>query len=104
MTRFIDDRIDVELEGTVRRPKALVWRGARMVVAEVLHAWSDWGFSVAATQRNWRTRRHRNYFRIRTDSGRIFEIYLDRGTKPGREAWFLFQELDAPTPEGDPPD
>jgi hypothetical protein len=95
VTRFIDDRIEVELEGTIRQPRAIVWRGARIKVADILHVWSDWGFSVAATQRNWRTRRHRNYYRIRTEDGRLFEIYLDRGTKPGREAWFLFQELDS---------
>lgn len=93
MTRFIDERIEVETEGAIRQPKAFVWRGQHVPVTEIIHAWSDWGFSPAATQRNWRTRRHRNYYRLRAKDGRVFEIYLDRGTKPGRESWYLLQEL-----------
>jgi hypothetical protein len=92
-SRFIDEPIEVTVSGTVREPAAITWRGAGYAVDEILNAWSDWGFPQGAVRRNWRTRRHRNYFRVRTSDGRIFEIYLDRGTKPGREAWFLLREL-----------
>jgi len=103
MSRFIDDRIDVVMEGTVRQPKSFVWQGRNFQVVEILHAWSDWGFSLAATRRNWRTRKHRNYYRIRTEDERIFEIYLDRGTKPGRESWYVFQEFSPDSEHDDAP-
>jgi hypothetical protein len=92
-SRFIDEPIEVALHGDVREPESFVWRGARHEVRELVHAWSDWGFSEGAGQRNWRTRRHRNYFRVRTTEGRVFEIYLDRGARPGSHNWFLLQEL-----------
>ena len=93
------------LEGEVKQPSAFVWRGEEYTVAEVVHAWPDWGFAQGAMQRNWRSRRHRNYFRVRTTSGEVYELYLDRGTKPGHQVWYLYQQLDtgeetAGRPEG----
>ncbi len=90
---FIGENIDVTTAGEPREPASFVWRDQTHVVTEVLFAWSDWGFNPAAKQRNWRSRRHRNYYRVRTDGGLVYEIYLDRGTKPGREAWILYQQL-----------
>ena len=94
-SRFIDARVEVEFDGDPKRLAAFTWGGQRFPVTELIHEWSDWGFSPAATRRNWRTRRHRNYYRVQTEGGRVFELYLDRGTKPGRETWVLFQELPA---------
>lgn len=92
--RFIGEKIDVETEGTVKQPVALVWRGQRHGVTEVIAAWFDWGFSPAATQKNWRTRRHRNYFRVKLDNGDTCEIYLDRPPSSAEGEWFLYQILD----------
>jgi len=38
----------------------------------------------------------KDYYRVVTDSGRIFDIYFDRapkGVDNRKGAWFLFQEL-----------
>ncbi len=43
---------------------------------------------------SWGVGRH--YRRVRTDSGRIFELYYDRaprGSSDRKGAWYLFQEL-----------
>lgn len=97
MPRFIDEKIDVTVDGEIKQPREFIWRGRTYTVANVLHSWQDWGFAKGAVQRNWRTRRHRNYFRVRTEDGEVFELYLDRGTKPGRDVWYLYQQLDADT-------
>lgn len=91
---FIGESIDVATRGEPREPVSFVWRDETHVISEILHAWSDWGFNPATKHRNWRSRRHRNYYRIRTEGGPVYEMYLDRGIKPGREAWILYQQLE----------
>ena len=93
--QFISERIHVETDGEIKQPVAFRWKGREYQVVDVILAWFDWGFPPGATQRDWRTRRHRNYFRVRTDSNEIFEIYLDRATPSGSGEWYLFQQLDA---------
>lgn len=90
---FIGAQIEVTTTGELREPASFTWRDQTHVITEVLFAWSDWGFNPAAKQRNWRSRRHRNYYRVRTEGGSVYEMYLDRGIKPGREAWILYQQL-----------
>lgn len=92
---FIDEKVAVTCGGEVKSPKSFVWRDRTYTITELLHTWPDWGFAKGAKQRNWRSRRHRNYYRVRTDSGEVFELYLDRGVKLGREVWYLYQRLDA---------
>ena len=94
MPQFIGEKIDVETGGVVKQPVSLVWRGHEYRVAEILASWFDWGFSSAVTQRDWRTRRHRNYFRLQTDSGERFEIYLDRAPARAEGEWYLYQVMD----------
>ena len=103
MPTFIGEKITVDIAGEVREPTGFHWRGREHRIAAVLVNWFDWGFAAGSTQRNWRTRRHRNYFRIRTESGDIFEIYLDRATPHGAGEWYLFQQLD-PDEAAKPPD
>ena len=93
MPRFIGEKITVETAGEVKQPVSLHWRGKNYTVAEVIASWFDWGFSQATTQKDWRTRRHRNYFRLRVASGEIFEIYLDRPPARADGEWFLYQVL-----------
>jgi hypothetical protein len=41
----------------------------------------------------------RDYFRIRTGTGRVFDIYYDRSPKTASERkgmWFLFREMKEP--------
>jgi hypothetical protein len=92
--RFIGEPIDVTTSGEVKQPQAFVWCDQQYVIVEVMQMWSDWGFAQGAPQRNWRTRHHRNYYRIRTESDAIFEIYNDRGIRPGQSNWYLLQEID----------
>ena len=66
MPTFIGERIKVEIAGDVKEPVAFRWRGREHRIAAVLVNWFDWGFPAGSTQRDWRTRRHRNYFRVRT--------------------------------------
>jgi hypothetical protein len=94
---FIGERIHVTTAGDPAAPASFLWRDQTHRVSSVLFAWSDWGFNPVTKHRNWRARRHRNYYRIVTAEQTVFEIYLDRGTKPGREAWILYQRL-APEP------
>ncbi|MEW5702774.1 MAG: DUF6504 family protein [Candidatus Zixiibacteriota bacterium] len=89
--QFIGEKIEVETGGRAIEPVSMSWRGARYHITEIVTTWHDWGFPSGAKQRDWRTRRHRNYFRVRTDAGDIFEIYLDRSRGPGE--WFLYQRL-----------
>lgn len=94
MPRFIGEKIEVETGGDIKQPVALTWRKVDYTVAEVIASWFDWGFSAATKQKDWRTRRHRNYFRLRMASGEIFEIYLDRPPASAEGEWVLYQILD----------
>jgi hypothetical protein len=94
MPRFVGEKIDVVTGGEVKQPVALTWRKQDYAVAEVISSWFDWGFSAATKQKDWRTRRHRNYFRLRMASGEIFEIYLDRPPASAEGEWVLYQVLD----------
>jgi len=74
-----------------------VWRGRPYATAEIERAWQDHGHPAGVKKPSWRTRRHRNYFEIRTTTAERFRIYLDRGTK--REAprvWVLERRLGGP--------
>jgi hypothetical protein len=94
MPRFIDEEIQVTVKGEMPVPTEFTWRDDRYPIARILHQWPDWGFAAGSSQRNWRTRRHRNYFRVETDNGSLWELYLDRNTPDGRTHWYLYQQLD----------
>ena len=93
MPRFIAEKIQVETAGEVKQPVALTWRGTDYTVTEVIASWFDWGFSAASKQKDWRTRRHRNYFRLRMNTNEVFEIYLDRPPASAEGDWVLYQIL-----------
>ena len=92
--KFIGEKITVETTGAVKQPASFTWRDREYTVGEILLNWADWGFAAGATQRDWKTRRHRNYFRVRTTSGEIFEIYHDRGRSVEGE-WYLYQQIES---------
>jgi hypothetical protein len=94
MPTFVGEKIAVETDGAIKQPVSFHWRGKEHRIAEVLLSWFDWGFPAGSKQRDWKARRHRNYFRVRTTAGDLFEIYLDRGSKRGPGVWYLFQKLD----------
>ena len=90
--------IEVETAGEVRVPTAFTLEGRRYEVEQVLEMWQDHGYGMAAPlKKNWRLRHHRNYYRLRTTEGEVFEIYLDRsrvGLRHGKpRKWYATQRL-----------
>lgn len=87
---FIDEPIEVEYDARQTEPKAFVWRGQRYAVAEVLEFRQEWQTPAYARHaKGWRSRRHRNYYTVRTADGHIFELYLDHGF--GQRHWVLLR-------------
>jgi hypothetical protein len=93
MQKFIDEPVEVQLAGDPPIPKAFRYRGEDFPVLKLVRTWSDWHFGAGAKTRNWRTRRHRNYYRVLTASGE-FDLYLDRGVA-GEPRWILYQQVAA---------
>ncbi len=92
MAEIYSEKIEVECEGEPLRPVSFTWRGEMFLIKKIVRMWQDWGFAGGAPRkRTWRLRRHRNYFDVETESGRIFEIYLDR--KGPELEWIIYREL-----------
>ena len=90
--KFIGQPLEVTVEGEPPQPVAFSWAGNQFKITDILVSWFDWGFPAGAKQRDWRTRRHRRYFRVATVGGEIFEIYHDRrGAGQGGD-WVCYQQ------------
>ena len=90
-------------------PRAFRWKCVVHQVTEMLATWHRYGKPEIRTQggrppyfvRSGRTQgswgQGRVYFRVRTEEGRLFDIYYDRAPKGQRRAgaWFLWRELSA---------
>ena len=94
-SRFYGERIKVETVNQSFYPSVFVWHGQRYVINRIIHSWPDSGYAkLTLHNRDWRSRHHRNYFVVRTDGGRVFKIYHDRGVKKGSpRVWILNEEL-----------
>ncbi len=90
-SEFYCEPIEVETGDKLYWPIAFSWRGQQYSISEIIRSWQDWGFGKAPLRtKNWRLRRHRNCFLVKTNSNEVFEIYYDRGTKIGaRKTWIL---------------
>lgn len=84
---FIHEQIEVEFARKPGPPAAFLWRGERQEVAEALRGWANHGFGPFRYPARWWQRRHRNYFRVRMQDGRLADLYLDRGS--GK--WVLYR-------------
>jgi hypothetical protein len=91
--KFLGEPALVECD-RLGNPVSMTRRGETHPVRRILQSWQDFHFSPLAHKKTWRTRRHRNHYRIECEDGRIFEIYCDRGTKLGRKSWVVLQEFD----------
>jgi hypothetical protein len=90
--QMYSEKVEVECEGEPARPVSFTWRDEDFPIESILRSWQDWGFPPGSPRRkDWRLRRHRTYFKVRTDEGRIFEIYMDRKTP--EPTWVLYREL-----------
>ena len=91
---FLGEEITVQEGDGVKGPLRFVLRGKSYETAEIESAWQDHGQPFSLKRPNWRTRRHRNYFDVRTMSGERLRIYLDRGTKKSaRWRWVVERRL-----------
>jgi len=111
--RFIGEQIQAQfgqppkLEKIPGCPDGFVWRGKTYQIIELLNEWHDYGrqgrmannmrpehAAVASRRGSWGV--GRDYFRVRTDTGGIYELYYDRSpsrSKSRKGGWFLFQEM-----------
>jgi hypothetical protein len=96
MDEFIGRQIQVRCEGFVRKPVLFRLGDEEHKIEAIAEEWQDWGFGKADRQRNWRTRHHRNYYRVRTTAGYMFDIYCDRSQR-ARPAWYAHKRLSEPT-------
>jgi hypothetical protein len=112
--RFIGERVEpllargAHFEKRPACPAGFVWRGHSHSVVECLSEWKDYGrrgkmaknmrpthLAAAAQRGSWGVGRH--YFRVRTDDGRVFDLYDDRAprdTEHKKGSWHLLQELE----------
>ena len=119
--RFIGEPIEVEfdqppaLEKKPGCPDRFVWHGETYHIVESLSEWHDYGrrgrmaanmrpthAATASLRGSWGVGRFT--FRVRVDSGRIFDLYYDRAPKHADDrkgSWFLFREM-AATDRGSP--
>ncbi len=95
------------LEKIPGRPDGFTWRGKEYRVVELLQEWHDYRrrgrmarnmqpqhAEVASHRGSWGV--GVDYFRVRTDSGQIFDIYYDRAPKDAsrrKGEWFIYREV-----------
>ncbi len=111
---FIGERIEVQFNvaptfsKTPNCPDGFIWRDASYRVIELLSEWRDYGrrgsmasnmrpdhLATAEKRGSWGV--GRIYFRVRTESDQIFDLYYDRAPGRGGDrkgAWWLFREME----------
>ena len=111
--RFIGEAIEAQFDQSpvlAKKPgcpNRFTWRGETYRVVEKLSEWHDYGrkgrmasnmrpehAATAEGRGSWGV--GRDYFRVRVESGQMFELYYDRapkGSKQRKGAWFLVAEL-----------
>ncbi len=116
--RFIGEPISVEfdvpplLEKKPGCPDRFVWQGQTFEVADLISEWHDYRrrgrmarnmrdshLRSAVRRGSWGV--GRDFYRVRTHTGRIFDLYYDRapdGVDQRHGSWFLFREMTRTTP------
>lgn len=111
---FFDEPIEVSFDQplTLEKspdtpPNSFSWEGKTYQVVELLSSWNDYKrrgrmarnmqpqhAAVASTRGSLNVGRF--YFRVRVDSGQIFDLYYDRMMKSvddRKGQWFIYREL-----------
>lgn len=110
---FYDDSIEVLFDAPPAKeksppcPNGFIWNGQTFRVIESLSEWTDFTrrgraaknmrpahAAVAAGRGSLNVGRF--YFRVRVDTGQVFDLYYDRAMKNVDERkgqWFLYREL-----------
>ena len=111
--RFIGEPIAVQFDEapTLKKkpgcPAHFVWQGETHRIVEILKEWHDYGrrgrmahnmrpAHAAAARRRGSWGVGRDIYRVRTEGGRVFDIYYDRAPKGVGDrsgAWFLYREM-----------
>lgn len=111
--RFVGEAIEAQFEQPpllIKRPgcpDGFRWQGGDHRIVETLREWHDYrrrgrmarnmlpAHAAVAEQRgSWGV--GRDYYRVRTTEGRVFEIYYDRAPRAagdGVGGWFLYREV-----------
>ncbi|RPI32643.1 MAG: hypothetical protein EHM70_08415 [Chloroflexota bacterium] len=111
--RFISEPVEVRfdkppmIEKKPGPPDEFIWRGTTYRIVEILSEWIDYQrrgrmarnmmpthAATASRRGSWGVGLF--YFRVRTSSNQVFDLYYDRSPKnvDNRKGnWFLFQEL-----------
>jgi hypothetical protein len=111
--QFINEMIDAcydsppALEKKPGSPDRIVWRDEQYRIVEVLSEWHDYKrrgrmarnmkpehAARAKVKGSWGV--GQDYYRIKTETDRIFDIYYDRAPKDSdhrKGQWFLYREL-----------
>lgn len=117
--QFIGEPIQIEfdqppaLEKKPGCPDRFVWRGKTYQITEKLSEWHDYRrrgrmarnmrpthLAAASRRGSWGV--GRDYYRVRTDTGQVFDLYYDRAPKKARDrkgAWFIYREMANPQME-----
>ena len=83
--RFIGERIFVDVVD-LEKPVSFTWRNQKHKIIEIEA--SDRRLDLQST---WYRRKHRDYFIVKIEGGKCFEIYRHR--VPGKPYWVLTREL-----------
>jgi hypothetical protein len=112
---FLDHPIEVIFHAAPTRqkrphcPDGFVWDGRSYQVTESLAEWADFTrrgrfarnmqpAHAAVASRRGSLNVGRFFFRVRVDTGQLFDLYYDRAAKSVEERkgqWFLYSELEA---------
>jgi len=90
--KFYSDEIQVTKDEKTRVPIAFTWREKEYKIKEIIAFWPDFSYPKGGKRKKWWQRKHKNFYRVLTEDGEVFEIYFDRGAK--REAWILYTKID----------
>ncbi len=112
--RFIAESIEARfdrppaLEKKPGCPDGFVWRGQTYRIVALLSEWHDYRrrgrmalnmrphrARIAARRGSWGV--GRDYFRVRVEGGRVFDLYYDRAPQDvdrRQGGWFLYRELE----------
>jgi hypothetical protein len=112
--RFINEIIDAQflesplLEKKPGCPSGFTWRGKNYQIRDLISEWHDYRrrgrmarnmqpkhAATAETRGSWGV--GQDYYRVRTTTGEIFDIYFDRAPKDidnRKGFWFIYRELE----------
>lgn len=99
---FVGEPIGVSTSGDIPEPSSIVWRAQCYQIAEIVFSWFDWNFPAGAKERDWKSRRHRKYYRVTTSCGQVFEIYHDRKSRNPAGQWVCSQRWEATAQNSEP--